>query len=160
MFEFNADGYGILQVHPNQASRPYCLVSYWSDTYYYKKLSVKIMFLVNEGLFEHFLINKVRENVEIREIKNIQIPFRTHGNVLFRTCYRMYSYVKFKTFPFFYPKILEIHKKTPVLWSHPPSRPTASSTISRLRRDTNTGTRAYLTSFGATDLILRKQLGS
>ena len=71
------------------------------------------MFLVNDGLFEHFLINKVHENVEIRGIENIQIPFRTHGNVLFRTCYRMYSYVKFKTFSFFLPKILEIHKKGP-----------------------------------------------
>ena len=71
------------------------------------------MFLVNDGLFEHFLINKVRENVEIRGIENIQLPFRTHGNVLFRTCYRMYSYVKFKTFSFFLPKILEIHKKGP-----------------------------------------------
>ena len=72
MFEFNADGYGILQVRPNQASRPYYLVSYWSDTYYYKKLSVKIMFLVNEGLFEHFLINKVHKIVEIRRIENIE----------------------------------------------------------------------------------------
>ena len=59
------------------------------------------MFLVNDGLFEHFLINKVHENVEIRGIENIQIPFRTHGNVLFRTCYRMYSYVKFNPFSFF-----------------------------------------------------------
>ena len=65
---------------------------------------MKIVFLVNDGLFEHFLINKVHENVEIRGIENIQIPFRTHGNVLFRTCYRMYAYVKFKTFSFFYQK--------------------------------------------------------
>ena len=87
MFEFNADGYGILQVRPNQASQPLYHVAYRSDTYYYKKLSVKIVFLVNDGLFEHFLINKVRENVEIQVggIENIQIPFRTHGNVLFRT---------------------------------------------------------------------------
>jgi hypothetical protein len=34
-------------------------------------------------------------------------------NVLFRTCYRMYSYVKFKAFSFFYQKIIEIHKKWP-----------------------------------------------
>ena len=71
------------------------------------------MFLVNDGLFEHFLINKVRENVEIRGIENIQIPFRTHGNVLFRTCYRMYSCVKFKHIFLFLPKILEIQKKGP-----------------------------------------------
>ena len=64
----------------------------------------KIVFLVNDGLFEHFLIDKVRGNVEIRGIENIQIPFRTHGNVLFRTCYRMYSYVKFNPFSFFYQK--------------------------------------------------------
>ena len=76
-------------------------------------MSVKIVFLVNDGLFEHFLINKVRENVEIRGIENIQLPFRTHGNVLFRMCYRMYSYVKFKAFCFFYQKIIEIHKKGP-----------------------------------------------
>ena len=38
---------------------------------------MKIVFLVNDGLFEHFLINKVHENVEIRGIENIQIPFRT-----------------------------------------------------------------------------------
>ena len=63
---------------------------------------MKIVFLVNDGLFEHFLINKVHENVEIRGIENIQIPFRIHGNVLFRTCYRMYSYVKFNPFSFFY----------------------------------------------------------
>ena len=62
------------------------------------------MFLVNDGLFEHFLINKVHENVEIREIENIQIPFRTHGNVLFRTCYRMCTYESL-THPFL-PKIL------------------------------------------------------
>ena len=71
------------------------------------------MFLVNEGLFEHFLINKVHENVEIRGIENIQIPFRINGSVLFRTCYRMYSYVKFNPFSFFLSKILEIHKKGP-----------------------------------------------
>ena len=71
---------------------------------YYKKLSVKIVFLVNDGLFEHFLINKVHENVEIRVIENIQIPFRIHGNVLFRTCYRMCAYVKFNPFSFFYQK--------------------------------------------------------
>ena len=59
------------------------------------------------------LINKVRENVEIREIENIQLPFRTHGNVLFRTCYRMYSCVKFKHIFLFLPKIFEIHKKGP-----------------------------------------------
>ena len=105
MFEFNADGYGILQIRPNQASRPLYRVAYWSDTYYYKKLSVKIVFLVNDGLFEHFLINKVHENVEIRGIENIQIPFRTHGNVLFRTCYRMCSYVKFNPFSFFFQKL-------------------------------------------------------
>ena len=104
MFEFNADGYGILQVRSNQASRPLYHVAYRSDTYYYKILSVKIVFLVNDGLFEHFLINKVHENVEIRRIENIQIPFRIHGNVLFRTCYRMYSYVKFNPFSFFYQK--------------------------------------------------------
>ena len=69
------------------------------------------MFLVNDGLFEHFLINKVHENVEIRGIENIQIPFRTHGNVLFRTCYRMYSYVKFNPFSFFYQKILVSTKR-------------------------------------------------
>ena len=43
--------------------------------HYKKKLSVKIVFfgyIVNDGLFEHFLINKVRENVEIRESENIQ----------------------------------------------------------------------------------------
>ena len=74
---------------------------------------MKIVFLVNDGLFEHFLINKVHENVEIRGIENIQIPFRTHGNVFFRTCYRMYSCVKFKHIFLFLPKILEIHKKGP-----------------------------------------------
>ena len=62
------------------------------------------MFLVNDGLFEHFLINKVHENVEIRGIENIQIPFRTHGNVLFRTCYRMYSCVKFNYIFLFLPQ--------------------------------------------------------
>ena len=102
MFEFNANGYGILQIRPNQSSRPLYHVAYWSDTYYYKILSVKIVFLVNDGLFEHFLINKVHEYmyVEIRGIENIHIPFRIHGNVLFRTCYRMYSYVKFNPFSF------------------------------------------------------------
>ena len=43
---------------------------------------MKIMFLVNEGLFEHFLINKVHENVEIREIENIQLPLRTHSELM------------------------------------------------------------------------------
>ena len=104
MFEFNANGYGILQIRPNQSSRPLYHVAYWSDTYYYKILSVKIVFLVNDGLFEHFLINKVHEYVEIRGIENIQIPFRTHGNVLFRTCYRMCSYVKFNPFSFLFGK--------------------------------------------------------
>ena len=69
MFEFNADGYGVLQVRSNQASQPLYHVAYRSDTYYYKMLSVKIVFLVNDGLFEHFLINKVHENVEIRGIE-------------------------------------------------------------------------------------------
>ena len=102
MFEFNAECYGILQVHPDQASRPRYHVVDWSDTYFKKKLSVLIVFLVNDGLFEHFLIKKTIINVEIREIENIQILFWTHVNVLFRTCYRVYSYVKFKKhFPFF-----------------------------------------------------------
>ena len=34
------------------------------------------------GLFEPFLINKVRENVEIREIENIQLPLRTHSELM------------------------------------------------------------------------------
>ena len=38
MFEFNADGYGILQVCPDQASRPLYHVAYWSDTYYKKEI--------------------------------------------------------------------------------------------------------------------------
>ena len=113
MFEFNAECYGILQVHPDQASRPRYHVVDWSDTYFKKKLSVIIVFLVNDGLFEHFLIKKTIINVEIRENENIQILFWTHVNVLFRTCYRMYSYVKFKAFSFFYQKIIEIHKKGP-----------------------------------------------
>jgi hypothetical protein len=113
MFEFNAECYGILQVHPDQASRPRYHVVDWSDTYFKKKLSVIIVFLVYDGLFEHFLIKKTIINVEIRENENIQIPFWTHVNVLFRTCYRMYSYVKFKAFSFFYQKIIEIHKKGP-----------------------------------------------
>ena len=113
MLEFNAECYGILQVHPDQASRPRYHVVDWSDTYFKKKLSVIIVFLVNDGLFEHFLIKKTIINVEIRENENIQILFWTHVNVLFRTCYRMYSYVKFKAFSFFYQKIIEIHKKGP-----------------------------------------------
>ena len=104
MFEFNAECYGILQVHPDQASRPRYHVVDWSDTYFKKKMSVIIVFLVNDGLFEHFLIKKTIINVEIREIENIQILFWTHMNVLFRTCYRMYSYVKFKAFFLFLPK--------------------------------------------------------
>ena len=96
-----------------QASQPRYHVVDWSDTYFKKKLSVIIVFLVYDGLFEHFLIKKTIINVEIRENENIQIPFWTHVNVLFRTCYRMYSYVKFKAFSFFYQKIIEIHKKGP-----------------------------------------------
>ena len=44
--------------------------------------------------FEHFLIKKTIINVEIRENENIQIPFWTHVNVLFRTCYRMYVFIR------------------------------------------------------------------
>jgi hypothetical protein len=33
------------------------------------------VFLVYDGLFEHFLIKKTIINVEIRENENIQIPF-------------------------------------------------------------------------------------
>jgi hypothetical protein len=113
MFEFNAECYGILQVHPDQASRPRYHVVDWSDTYFKKKLSVIIVFLVNDGLFEHFLMKISRLSRNKRENENIQILFWTHVNVLFRTCYRMYSYVKFKAFSFFYQKIIEIHKKGP-----------------------------------------------
>ena len=84
----------------------------------YKKLSVKIVFLVNDGLFEHFLINKVHENVKIRGIENIQLPFRAHGNVLCRTCYRMYSCVKFKHIFLFYQNKNIIHKRGLVVWFH------------------------------------------
>jgi len=111
MFEFNAECYGILQVHPDQASRPRYHVVDWSDTYFKKKLSVIIVFLVNDGLFEHFLMKISRLSRNKRENENIQILFWTHVNVLFRTCYRMYSYVKFKAFSFFYQKIIEIHKR-------------------------------------------------
>ena len=74
---------------------------------YRPKLCVKIVFLVNDGLFEHFLTNKfvsIRETAEIRETWKYPNTILTYGNVLFRTCYRMYSYVKFNPFSLSYQK--------------------------------------------------------
>ena len=72
--------------------------------YVLKKLSVIIVFLVNDGLFEHFLMKISRLSRNKRENENIKILFWPHVNVLFRTCYRVYSNVKFKAFSFFYKK--------------------------------------------------------
>ena len=81
MFEFNANGYGILQIRPNQSSRPLYHVAYWSDTYYYKILSVKIVFLVNDGLFEHFLSTKF-----VKTLKYVELKISNYHSELMGTC--------------------------------------------------------------------------
>ena len=70
-------------------------VEKWNDRSKYNNSTPSIWYFALM-MSVYFLINKDLENVEIREFETIQIPFWTYGNVLFRTCYHMYSYLKFK----------------------------------------------------------------